>query len=502
MVLVVGSFTACWYYTSSKNAVATQQLVQEYRRLGAGNDVHENGGDFSPFPVMAVLTALQLLVGLCISWPLHYFLASKDGENSRGHVSTAATADAVGPKRVSRLIVGNLHFLGCLFTNLGFAYGSASLVQVIKLLEPIETLFLTALINVFFIRRDHGITFTKALSVVIIVFGTSLLLMRKGMQQHINYLSVAFALCSGFAMASRNVVQKSADNLSDRRDVPWKQAAVNGMFNFSSITAMAAIPASLCLGMAEIMGSSQIDGSIIMWMMRSAGQPGAQAVIFHGLYNIASISVLTLISAQSHSLLNVGKRIVNVAVAAVVFHEPVGPIGILGLVIAAIGGAIYSNAPAALAILTSNKIMSSKRSQFMVILFLLSSIFCIYTSAGSQKVTSESFISQFLLSVDASSAEHSSHAPSTFVVWMFPFPPPVGTMAIQSADEILICAYSNACQEYKDHSKINLRSLTQNTYFHNYVRDHAYHKVRHMNDFPNHIQAITLMALLQTRPGE
>ena len=200
-----------------------------------------------------------------------------------------------------------------------------------------------------------------------------------------------------------------------------------------------------------------------------------------------------------------GKRIFNVAVAAVVFHEPVGPIGILGLGIAAIGGAIYSNAPAALAILTSNKIMPSKRRQFMVILFLLSSIFCIFTSKGIQKVTApeESFISQFRFSVDTSSAEntHTSRKPSTFVVWMFPFPPPVGTMAIQS-DEILICAYSNACKEYKDHSKINLRSLTQNTYFHNYIRDHAYHKVRHMNDFPHHIQAITMMALLQTRSGE
>lgn len=52
MGLVVGSFTACWYYTSSLNAVATQQLVQEYRSLGAaGNDAHEkNGGDCSHRP--------------------------------------------------------------------------------------------------------------------------------------------------------------------------------------------------------------------------------------------------------------------------------------------------------------------------------------------------------------------------------------------------------------------------------------------------------------------
>mmetsp|Transcript_33613 Transcript_33613/g.49393 ORF Transcript_33613/g.49393 Transcript_33613/m.49393 type:complete len:1148 (-) Transcript_33613:125-3568(-) len=504
MVLVVGSFTACWYYTSSKNAVATQQLVQEYRRLGAENDVHEKVDDFSPFPIVAVLTALQLLVGLCISWPLHYLLASKDGKNNLD------SNDTVGPKRVRLLLVGNLHFLGCLFTNLGFAYGSASLVQVVKLMEPIETLFLTALINVFFIRRDHGITSTKFLSIVVIIFGTALLLMRKGMKQQANFLSVAFALCSGFAMASRNVVQKSAhkrsekgkaNNLSHQGGVPWKQAAVNGMFNFLSITAMAVIPASIFLGKAEIMGSNQIDGSVVMWMLRSAGQLGAQAIIFHGLYNIASISVLTLISAQSHSLLNVGKRICNVLVAALVFHEPVGPIGILGLGIAAIGGALYSNAPATLAILSWNKVVCSKGSKLMLLVSLLS-IFCMNTNEGRlKKLIAQSSSSQVSLFVDTSSAEDRSNAPSTFVVWMYPFPPPVGMMTIQSADEILICAYSNACQEYKDHSKINLRSLTQNTYFHNYIRDHAYHKVRHMNDFPHHIQAITMMTLLQTRPG-
>lgn len=49
---------------------------------------------------------------------------------------------------------------------------------------------------------------------------------------------------------------------------------------------------------------------------------------------------------------------------------------------------------------------------------------------------------------------------------------------------------------------MNLRDLTHGTYFHNYVRDHAYHKVRHMNDFPYHIQAITLLGLLKSNHGE
>jgi len=82
-----------------------------------------------------------------------------------------------------------------------------------------------------------------------------------------------------------------------------------------------------------------------------------------------------------------------------------------------------------------------------------------------------------------------------YVVWMFPFPP----LSLSTTEIVLpklICAYSNACKDFKDHAKINLRELTQGTYYQNYIHDQAYHKVRHMNDFPYHIQAITMLALL------
>jgi hypothetical protein len=93
--------------------------------------------------------------------------------------------------------------------------------------------------------------------------------------------------------------------------------------------------------------------------------------------------------------------------------------------------------------------------------------------------------------------------PGKNVVWMFPFPPKGSHEKISiSTDETLICAYNNACKDYPGHSKINLRELTIGTYFHNYIRDHTYYKVRHMSEFPFHIQAITMMALLQKQPGK
>ena len=89
-----------------------------------------------------------------------------------------------------------------------------------------------------------------------------------------------------------------------------------------------------------------------------------------------------------------------------------------------------------------------------------------------------------------------------YAVWMFPFPPMKTETALLSHDETLICAYAHACEAFKSHKKINLRELTSGTYYYNYVRDQSFHKVRHMNDFPYHIQAITMLGLLKSSQGK
>lgn len=211
-----------------------------------------------------------------------------------------------------------------------------------------------ALFNVFILNEWHGITFTKFLSVCAVVLGTSMLLSSKGIGKHLNFQAALFALGSGFAMASRNVIKSKSvfvvtsqellvpTNKNGHASSHFKVAATNGIVDFSAITAVAAVPACICLILVEIKGCPQLDSSISMQLLTSVGRAGKEAVIFHGLYNIASISVLCLISAQSHSLLNVGKRICNVLAAAVIFNEPVGHSDIMGLCVAAIGGLSYS----------------------------------------------------------------------------------------------------------------------------------------------------------------
>ena len=67
--ILVVPLTFCWYFASSKNAIATQQLVETYDFTVQDSSI--------AMPIMAVLTSLQILLGLFISFPLYLFSKAK-----------------------------------------------------------------------------------------------------------------------------------------------------------------------------------------------------------------------------------------------------------------------------------------------------------------------------------------------------------------------------------------------------------------------------------------
>ena len=102
------------------------------------------------------------------------------------------------------LVIGVFHSLGSLFTNLGFTYGSASVVQIIKLIGPIETLVLT----VIFEQSFKAVTARKFISMMVTITGTAILLSQKKKDSSVNIFSFTFALLSGASMSFRNVTVK------------------------------------------------------------------------------------------------------------------------------------------------------------------------------------------------------------------------------------------------------------------------------------------------------
>jgi F0F1-type ATP synthase assembly protein I len=260
--------------------------------------------------------------------------------------------------RAYDLFIGVLHYVGSLCTNMGFAHGSASLVQCVKLLEPIETLILMV---IAIIIRDRVLSRSgdatkreisqilsvrKVASTFVIIGGTMMLLTQKSMDP--NPKSIVFALVSGFCMASRNVLKKTTSS-SGGAEIKSKkssgEAFVSGIQSFAFITTMAAIPAVGVTMVCHVYNLAALKTVIASFSdaKTDAVSSLSKAVIFHCLYNVFSITVLCLTSATTHSLLNVGKRIVNVIAAAAYFGVALSLSGKGGIALAAVGAFLFND---------------------------------------------------------------------------------------------------------------------------------------------------------------
>ncbi|KAL3781362.1 hypothetical protein HJC23_013446 [Cyclotella cryptica] len=340
--------TSSWYISSNSNAIASQVLFSKFDSKDAEVEITL---------LAQLLTTSQLLLGTIFS--LAFFLccgnvvSSNENQGSGGRVFFEKV-------RLYDLFIGLLHYIGSLCTNMGFAYGSASLVQCVKLLEPIETLILMVLAIVIrdkVLSRSGDTTkleiqqilsVRKVTSTFVIIGGTMMLLTQKSMEP--NPKSIAFALVSGFCMASRNVLKKTTSTGSgDTKASGSKKSSldifVTGMQSFAFITTMAAIP-SLAITLICWAYNYSSMHSIISSLLKKENDTSqylARAVVFHCLYNIFSITVLCLTSATTHSLLNVGKRIVNVLAAAAYFGVALSASGKGGIALAALGAFLYND---------------------------------------------------------------------------------------------------------------------------------------------------------------
>ena len=306
-----------------------------------------------------------------------------------------------------------------------------------------------------------------------------------------NFGSVVFALCSGFAMASRNVFMKTfqKNGINTPPSDGWKQIAVKGLFDYISITSAAAFPGTIFLIFAETQGTSQIkDRTITSFMVKSL--VGKEAILFHGLYNIASISVLCLISTQSHSLLNVGKRIINVLYAGIVFRESVSFNGIPEVVM---GGILYS----------ARRNMTRTSRLFIYFLILVEMNFGSNIDFYSYSVGKSRF-SPHQRGNTANTPNGESTLDSNVVIWMYPYKPPNATWYQEQlgkdAKTAFFCGFPSVCRRgiNSTHAfaSINLRELTTGTSYGSFVSHHFYYKVLHGKEYIHHVQSVAICSMV------
>jgi len=315
MSAVTTILIACWYYTSSSNAVSSQNIFQEFISQSEGNDNEQHNTSFRLAHAALYLTTVELLFGSCIA---------------AAYVKIRRVPCPILP---TQMTTGAFHYIGCLFTNCGFALGGASLVQIVKLLEPIETLILVMIVNSTVHSKPLTFTGSTVSSVLLIVCGTSLLLTRGDIGIG-SMVPVICALISGICMSLRNVLTKGCKIKIHTKSLGGKVDLDNGIISFTHLmtsgaifSVVTAITATILYGYSPI---KQMSLSIVM-----------ATTMFFCLYQISSILVLSLTSAPTHSLLNVGKRIVNVLVVTYTLAEQLTPLAWSGLVLAAGGGMLY-----------------------------------------------------------------------------------------------------------------------------------------------------------------
>lgn len=278
-----------WYWTFAVSNTSVRAFFLDHAAGSEGSKDAAEGSTLGLYRLYAsavTLSFLQLLAGSVIGQTL----CSCFGVGSRG----SSVAD-VNYKDTS-FIVTVFHGTGSLANNLGLVQGSAALVQVIKALEPLWTLLLE-----LFCLGVRPISCRVVGSIFVV---SSVVVMSTGKDQ-LEPLSVAFATYSSFAFPARNVVVKYSQSVCEPADDVW--ASLQIFHETSSASACSLFPL-VAIATLWVPYSWFIDPAMFM------------CVCSHPIYNLFSMMVLTQVSASTHSLLNIGKRVLGILVAFVFFN--------------------------------------------------------------------------------------------------------------------------------------------------------------------------------------
>lgn len=329
LVLLITNIAA-WYLTNGFNGIALQSYAKRIR---------ESAGEMtltSASSTMAVVTAMQLGLGACIGYTilliLSFFLNRK-----------TPSLRSILTLNHDEIVAGSLHGIGSVCTNLGFMFGSASLVQILKLLEPFETLALSQLMIPEEGRITHGVV-----SSMLVLVGAAVSLIRIRSDSPHPY-SVLFAVLSGCTLSCRNVLQRRqhrASSVSDNNKSTNSSSIASEPATETADSQLQKVERSLQQFTKLSLHSCFM--SSILGVALHAASPAAvhllnwKVLTWHPLYNIFSMITLGFCSALTHSLLNAGKRVFAILMAILWFGEDFSIATVFGLLTVAGGGAWYS----------------------------------------------------------------------------------------------------------------------------------------------------------------
>jgi Triose-phosphate Transporter family len=323
---IVLSCILLWYFTNGFNGISMQSYARRVRSLqGYSDELVLN------VSIMATVTAIQLGLGAIIGYVLLKF-----GFSPLTKSETCFWALVTGEETFS----GSLHGVGSICTNLGFMYGSASLVQILKLMEPFETLAFSQLLT----PQEGKCTFGVVSSMILVV-GAAVSLIR--IQSEIPHShAIFFALFSGCTLSLRNVLQRMphldrssiSTDIQDGHQKPQPKSS-----NIEKMEDSVIQFTQLSYRSARIVGAGALLLNLLALPQFAAlGEFNWGVLTWHPLYNIFSMITLGFCSSLTHSLLNAGKRVFAIVLAILWFREEITLATIAGLTTVAGGGMWYT----------------------------------------------------------------------------------------------------------------------------------------------------------------
>jgi hypothetical protein len=314
-----------WYATNGMNGIAMQKASVALRK--------DHPSLFTILANTALITSAQLLLGAILGRFLLY-LHSCCKFRSNLIVHTFGF-DLLQP---AQILLAALHSMGSVSTNLGFMFGSASLVQIIKLMEPFQTLILSKFLSEEGKRITPGIITSMSLTV-----GAAVSLI-KSRPQSSPVLAVFFAVLSGFTLSSRNVIQRhqyasfKATTTAALKQMEEQGQLERALVQFTQISMQSGmLVMTILLPLMIIAPREQM-----LYAHEGALRTHIDVFLWHPLYNVFSMITLAFCSALTHSLFNAGKRVVAIAMAIVWFKEEITTKNLLGFAATLVGGCWYT----------------------------------------------------------------------------------------------------------------------------------------------------------------
>ncbi|XP_046853624.1 uncharacterized protein LOC124446788 [Xenia sp. Carnegie-2017] len=211
-------------------------------------------------------------------------------------------------------IIGNI--VGHLAVNVSYTFVSSSATQVVKSCEPMFTFFFLLCLQQTKNSGKERMTADVFMSIVLMSLGTALFVM---WDITFNIYGIAAAVVSNIAFPLRNIALKRASMY----DGPFEK-----YLNLSFYGTLGLFP---LLFLKFLLGIKSFEFSY----------NGILSATFHGLYNLASISVLQSVAQLNHSILNFSKRLLVITLNIKYFRLLMTWHMVIGLIIIFAGLALY-----------------------------------------------------------------------------------------------------------------------------------------------------------------